>query len=79
MLMPDDTETKDGHTIQVNSGIYKENVIIDKKLKIIGFAIIDGIGNIGISVKANNTILENMNIFNSSTGIFIHNDSFTIN
>jgi hypothetical protein len=38
----DDPDTKDGHTITVDAGVYHENVVVDKSLKLMG-------KNIGLS------------------------------
>ena len=70
----------DGCTIIVGDGIYRENVVINKNITLtVGSSpIIDGMGGIGIWIQANNTLIENMTITNCSTGIYVHNDSFTI-
>ncbi|AKB85842.1 S-layer protein domain-containing protein [Methanococcoides methylutens] len=59
-----------GDTIEVQSGIYYENVVLDKELflKGIGFPLIDANGNgTGISVIANNCTIEGFNITESGT------------
>jgi len=68
----------DNDTIKVNPGIYRENIVINKPLKIIGDPIIDANGSIGIKIEANDTLIENMTVYNGTTGIYIHNDSFKI-
>jgi len=70
--------TSDGDTIKVNPGVYKENIIINKELRLIGDPIIDGSGDVGIRIQANNTLVENMTVINSSIGIFVYNVSFMI-
>ncbi len=67
-----------GDTIKVYPGIYRENVVIYKEIKLVGDPIIDAHGGIGISIEANNTLIENMTIFNASIGINVHNNSFEI-
>jgi len=67
----------DGDTIKVEPGIYGP-IVIDKPLKLIGDPSIDAHGGMGISIEANNTLVENMTIYNGSIGICVHNDSFAI-
>ncbi|RLF57181.1 MAG: hypothetical protein DRN25_06930 [Thermoplasmata archaeon] len=68
-----------GDTIKVYPGVYDENVVIDKEIRLVGDPIIDAHGGIGILIESNNTFVENFTIFNASIGIKIHNDSFTLN
>ncbi|HEC76469.1 MAG TPA: hypothetical protein ENI33_04330 [Thermoplasmatales archaeon] len=65
-------------TLKVYPGIYYENVVVDKPLKIIGDPFIDAHGGIGIKIEANDTLVENMTIYNGTYGIYAHNDSFYI-
>ena len=74
----DDSDTDDGDTIKVNPGTYRENVVINKEIKLVGDPIIDGMGGIGFSVEANNTLIENFTITNCSKGLYVHNSLFTI-
>ncbi|MCD6171089.1 MAG: right-handed parallel beta-helix repeat-containing protein, partial [Thermoplasmata archaeon] len=68
----------DGDTIKVNPGLYKENIVINKPLKIVGDPAIDANGSIGIKIEANNTFIENFTISNCSIGVLVHNASFMI-
>lgn len=66
----------DGYTIFVYSGIYYENVVINKSINLIGEdknnTIIDGCGKqFTIKFVANNILLRNFTIRNSSNGIYI--------
>ncbi len=68
----------DGHIIKVTPGTYVENLVINREIQLIGDPIIDGAGGIAITVETNNTLVENMTITNCSTGIYVHNVSFTL-
>jgi parallel beta-helix repeat protein len=69
-----------GDTICVMDGTYMENVVINKSitLKAGSSPVIDGMGDIGITVEANDTVVQDMAVINSSTGIFVYNASFII-
>jgi len=73
----DSSLTMNGDTISVDPGIYHEHVVVDKPLAIIGAdprsTMIDGQGaGIAISIEADNVIVENFTIRNSSeSGMFI--------
>ncbi|HEC76946.1 MAG TPA: hypothetical protein ENI33_06800, partial [Thermoplasmatales archaeon] len=67
-----------GDTIKVYSGIYDGPIIINKEIKLVGDPAIDGHGGYGIKIKANNVSVENFTIYNSSYGIYVHNNSFTL-
>ncbi len=66
----DASETLDGHTISVNSGIYHENLVVHKSVTIIGeeraTTIIDsgGVGTV-LTVNADNTSIYGFTIRNS--------------
>ncbi len=64
---------KDGYTIMVYSGIYRENVIILKELTLIGigYPIIDGRGKDGVTIAAENCIVDGFKIVNGSNGTMI--------
>ena len=88
IYVPDDYPTiqqavdnaSDGCIIIVGDGIYRENVVINKSITLTAGSspIIDGMGGYGINVTANDTIVQGMTVINCSTGIYVHNDSFTI-
>ena len=71
-------------TIKVYPGFYRENIIINKPLKLIDDpenytnAVIDANGSIGITIESSNVLVENCTIYNGSIGIYAHNDSFTL-
>jgi len=67
----------DGYIIKVYPGTY-DPIVINKEIKLVGDPTIDGHGGVGISIEANNTLVENFTILNSSAGIYIHNNSFTV-
>ena len=67
-----------GDTIKVYPGVYDGGIIINKEIKLIGDPVIDGHRSTGISIEANNVSIENFTIFNSSYGIYVHNESFTL-
>jgi len=63
-----------GDTIFVRAGIYKENIIIDKPLTLIGEdknAIIDGTGSRAISVSHNACKIQGFEIRNARQGIYV--------
>ncbi|MEM1513795.1 MAG: NosD domain-containing protein [Candidatus Thermoplasmatota archaeon] len=64
---------KDGDTIFIKEGIYRENIIVNKSLKIcgIGKVIIDGCGKNALKVKADSVIISNIEFCNSSETIVI--------
>ena len=70
----DDSDTKNGHTITVDSGIYYENVLIDKSINLIGedknTTIIDG-GGFGdvVNINTNWVTFSGFSITNSSTNL----------
>jgi parallel beta-helix repeat protein len=78
-----------GNTIQVNSGIYRENVVVNKTIKLVGntsgtLPVIDGMNGTGINIISNNVTVRSFNVTNSSTaiysnrnGIFILNNTIT--
>ena len=67
-----------GDTIKVYPGIYDGPIYVYKEIKIIGDPVIDGHENTGIVIESNNTLVENLTIFNCSVGIYVHNDSFVL-
>ena len=73
-------DAREGDTIVVGPGIYKESLIINKPLNIIGDPIIDAHGSkYGVQIQANHTLIENFTIYNyTKIGVYIYNDSFTL-
>lgn len=64
----------EGDTILVHSGIYQENIVVDKKISLIGYdsgsgyPVIDGFNNKScIHVKENEAIIEKLVLINSSS------------
>ncbi|RKX95997.1 MAG: hypothetical protein DRP55_10055, partial [Spirochaetes bacterium] len=67
----------DGDTIKVCPGVYNENVILNKSLKLRGDPIINGNGGVGVKIEANYTLIENFTIINCSIGIYA-DDSYIL-
>ena len=67
-----------GDIIKVYPGIYDGPVVINKEIKLIGDPAIDGHGDYGIKIEANNTLVENFTVFNCSIGILAYNSSFLL-
>jgi len=67
-----------GDIIKVYPGIYDGPIVINKEIKLMGDPVINGHGGYGIKIEANNTLVENFTVFNCSTGIYVHNNSFTL-
>jgi hypothetical protein len=80
----DDSDTINGHILEVNSSTYVENIIIDKSLTIRGNytgvaqPVLDGGGGIGFIIIVNNVTIENINVSNSSTGISCNHSGLAI-
>jgi parallel beta-helix repeat protein len=83
----DDIDTKDGHTIKVNVGIYPENVIVHKSINLKGEnrqkTIIDGEGNDNVlNITAPEVNVHGFTIQNSGyekSGILINSNFNNIN
>ncbi|MCD6573600.1 MAG: right-handed parallel beta-helix repeat-containing protein, partial [Thermoplasmata archaeon] len=67
-----------GDTIKIYEGVYRENVVVNKSLSIIGDPVIDANGGIGMLITVSNVLVENITFTNASTGILIYNVSFAI-
>jgi parallel beta-helix repeat protein len=80
----DASNTTDGDLLEVNSSTYKENIHVTKSLTIRGIGtgvnqpLLDGAMGIGCIISAYNVTLDNMNISNSSTGIFCNYSGLTV-
>lgn len=69
----------DGDIIYVKHGIYRENIIVNKKINLIGEnAIIDGSGMDAIWVTVNHVNISGFQIINSTKGIYVFGDYVTI-
>ncbi len=69
-----------GNTLIAFNGTYHENILICKSITLQArySAIIDGMNGTGISIEANNTAIQDMNVTNCSKGIYIYSTSFTV-
>ena len=79
----DDSDTVGGHTIEVDSGTYVENIVVDKSLTIVGDGSSDTIidGNAAgpvVNITADKTVLSGFNITGGTTGIFISGENVTV-
>jgi len=70
----------DGDAILVAPGTYRENVVIDKGLRIYGKGnvILDGMNGTGFDVQSKST-LANITITNSSLDVYVENNTFAYN
>ncbi len=64
-------------TIKINPGLYS-SIVINKPLRIVGDPSIDANGGIGIWVKASDVLIENMIVFNGSKGVYVYNNTTTL-
>jgi len=77
-------ETKENHTIIVSSGVYHENIVINKSISLIGKnreeTILSGNGtDPTIKVLSNNVVIKNFTLKNSKTyGIYLRSNSTSI-
>ncbi len=76
-------DASDGDTIFVYSGIYYENIVIDKSIKLIGedaeTTIIDGMRkNDTVIIIANNVFISRFTIKNGSEGIHVNSRPYTM-
>ncbi len=64
---------KEGDSIFIKEGIYRENIIVNKSLKIygIGRVIVDGCGEPAIKIKADFVSISSIEFFNSSEEVVI--------
>ncbi len=61
----------DGDTVHVFNGTYRENVVLNKRVTLLGDSkpVINGWGGIGIDVTVNSVTVEGFKIMNSSYGV----------
>jgi parallel beta-helix repeat protein len=77
----DDANTTNGDMILVGSGIYRENVVVNKPLILIGqntsngLPVIDGNRGIGINITANGTTVYGFGLMDSEYGIYVTSDT----
>ena len=76
----DDPDTLDGHTIEVYTSTFYENVVVDKELTLTQASdpFIDGMGGTGVDITANNVTINGFIITNTSYGINCSAPGFTI-
>lgn len=76
----DDPQTLDGHTIEVNTSIYVENVIVNKELTIQAAStpVIDGGNETAVSITVDNVVFMGFEIINSTKGIYVEGDYVTL-
>lgn len=78
-----DPETLNGHTIFVEEGIYREHIVVNKAVKLVGenrnLTIIDG-NRTGIVIKvvANNVVIKEFTVRNGTSGIYLQNSNNSI-
>lgn len=70
-------DAMDGDTIIVYSGIYEENIVVDKSLKIIGinYPLIDACRKYGLKILANNCSIKGFRIYHGEPAIEIRSDN----
>ncbi len=72
----DDTDTVASHTISIDTGTYRENIILDKELTLTNALgatpVIDGMEGYGINITTNNTLVQNISVTNCSSGLGIY-------
>ncbi len=72
-------DANDGDIIYVFNGTYKENITINKEVRIIGENVfLDGNGSRVVDIKANNVYIENFIISNGKEGIYFGGNNITI-
>jgi parallel beta-helix repeat protein len=64
-----------GNILKVGDREYRENIIIDKPIQIVGDPTLDAMGGIGFWVQANDTLIENFTVTNCTKGFLVHNGS----
>jgi parallel beta-helix repeat protein len=80
----DDANTSDGDIVLVGSGTYRENVVVDRRVLLLGentgggLPVIDGDGGTGISVRANGTLIRGFRVAGSKYGICITSNNNTV-
>lgn len=79
----DAKETLDGHTIFVKKGVYREHVVANKSVSLIGenrtTTVIDGNGTgTDIHVTADRVVVEGFTVRNGSMGIYLYNTNSSL-
>ncbi|MBC7081025.1 MAG: right-handed parallel beta-helix repeat-containing protein [Thermoplasmatales archaeon] len=72
--------SSNGDIIKVNTTaeLYRENIVVNKEIRLVVDPVIDAMGGIEITVEASNVSVENFTILNASKGIYAHNTSFIL-
>lgn len=76
-------ETSSGHTVRVEAGTYREEILVDKSLAIIGegrnVTVIEGGGGIVVHVTANDVLVSGFAVKNGFVGIYLdHSKNSTV-
>lgn len=69
-----------GNIIQVSKGTYKENVVVNKNISLVGdtsgtMPVVDGMGGTAITITADGVTLKGLNATNASYGIMVRSNN----